>query len=84
MLVLGTKIYLLQRVGGAGGPYRSEHVAVVRQRVHPGYRHLPWRQQYLVTVLHLFLLQGETETTGSCTDYLRAEILPIATHPDLQ
>lgn len=62
MLVLGTEIYLLQRVGGAGGPYRSEHVAVVRQRVHPGYRHLPWRQQVLVTVLHLFFLRGETET----------------------
>lgn len=63
MLVMGTVNYLLQRVGGAGRPYRTEHVAVVRQRVHPGYRHLPWRQQVLVAVLHLFLLQGETETT---------------------
>lgn len=62
MLVLGTEVYLLQGVGGAGGPYGSEHVAVVGQRVHPGYRHLPWRQQVLVRVLHLFVLRGETET----------------------
>lgn len=63
MLVLGTEVHFLQRVGGAGGPYWSEHVAVIRQRVHPGYRHLSWGQQVFVTVLHLFLLQGETEIT---------------------
>lgn len=65
MLVLGTEIHLLQGVGSAGGPYRSEHVAVVRQRVHPGYRHLSWRQQVLVGVLHLFVLQGETKAMQS-------------------
>lgn len=48
MLVLGTDINLLQGVGGAGGPHRSEHVAVVGERVHPGYGHLSGREQVLV------------------------------------
>lgn len=62
MLVLGTELYLLQGIGGAGGPYWPEHIAVVRQRVHPGDRHLSWRQQVPVRVLQLFVLRGETET----------------------
>lgn len=62
MLVLGTEVHLLQRVGSTGGSHRSEHVAVVRQRVHPGYGHLPRRQQVRVFILDFFLLQGETET----------------------
>lgn len=62
MLVLGTELYLLQGIGGAGGPYWPEHIAVVGQRVHPGDRHLSWWQQVPVRVLQLFVLQGETET----------------------
>lgn len=63
MLVLRTVFYLLQRIGGAGGPHRSEHVAVVGQGVHPGDGHLPRRQLVPVNAVQLLFLQGETETT---------------------
>ena len=63
MLVLRTVLYLLQWVGGAGGPHRPEHVAVVRQRVHPGDGHFPRRQLVPASAVPLFILQGETETT---------------------
>ena len=62
-MLLWAETRLLQWVGGASRPHRLEHVAVVGQRVHPGYRHLPGRQQVWVGALHLFLLQRETETS---------------------
>lgn len=62
LLPLRAGVDLLQRVGGAGGPHRPEHVAVVGERVHPGHGHLSRREQILVGVLHVVVLQGETET----------------------